>query len=327
MIRLLQGILALTLAGTAGATQINAPVAPQQTAAAEDAEKLTDKAELFRRIAQYETAARNNEAAHADRLHLARIYRDLGNLCADAGLYLKAEDAMKHAVTDMKNGSQTDLAEELGQLAVVHVELGKFKQAEQDEMEALRIRGLEGDPLRTADTWRDLSSLYSVQHKFKKAADYAQKAFGILGNREDISAYDRVAIRQSLGYALTGINNCAQGIPILKDALDLARHSFGEPGLRVGYAEYLLGLGYWHCGDRDHAAEWLESGTAQLKADFGWDRSVYLNAMGQYARFLRSTGQPEAAASAEAVVNQSDATVDARSLTRRAEGFRESGAK
>ena len=64
-----------------------------------------------------------------------------------------------------------------------------------------------------------------------------------------------------------------------------------------------------------------------MKADFGWDRSLYLNAMRQYARFLRESGQLEAAVNAEAVVNQADAVVDARTLTGMTEGFRSASVK
>ncbi len=328
MIRLLQGTLALLLAGTVGATQLHASTAPQDAAeAAGDAPTEMDKADLLQRIARFETAIRNDEAAHANHNRLAALYTSLGNLYADAGLYLKAEDTMKHAIANMKEGPRNDLGDELAQLAVVHVELMKFKQAEQDEMEALQIRGSLGDPVGIAFTWRDLAGLYSVEHKFKKAADYGQRAYDVLGNRADVSADDRVAVRQALGYAMTNVKNCGQGILALKDALELARRSFGDLVTKTGYAEYVLGIGYWHCGDRDHAAEWLHRGTADMKADFGWDRSIYLNAMNQYALFLRSTGQLEAAADAQAVVNQAGATVDAQSLTRRAEGFRESGAK
>ncbi len=328
MIRLLQGILALTLAGTVAAAEMHAANPPQPAVdAASGAAAQSDETNLLRQIARYEEVARSDKAAHADDSHQAKTYTHLGNLYADAGLYLKAEDAMQHAITALKNGSQSDLAGEFGQLAVVQVQLGKFKQAERNEMEALRIRTLLGDPVRIAFEWRELSGVYSVQHKFKDAANYAQKALDVLGNRADVSAYDRIALNQTLGYALIGIKNCGKGIPITRDSVDLARRSFGERSASAGYAEYILGLGYWHCGDRKNAAELLESGTAKLQANFGWDRSVYVNAMKQYALFLRSTGRLEAAADAEAVVNRADAIVDARSLTGRTEGFRSAPSK
>lgn len=328
MSRLLQGILVLTLAGTVGATQIRPAITPQQAAEADNSSpSQLDRAELLQRIERYDAAARNAETARPDHNRLAKLYTDLGNLYAAAGLYLKAEDAMKHAITNLKDGSQPDLADEFDQLAVVHAELKNFKQAERDELESLRIRGSVGDPVGSAFTWRDLAGIYGLQRKFDKAADYAQRAYDVLGNRSDVSVDDRIAVRQTLGYSLTSVRKCGEGIPILRDALDLAKHSFGDPGLQAGYARYLLGLGYWHCGDRDDAAKLLASGTAEMKADFGWDHTIYLNAMRQYARFLRWNGQVEAAADAEAVVNQAGATVDAQSLTGMAEGFRKSGAK
>lgn len=326
MFPLVKGILAFTLAGAVAAAQSNSMSTspePARTAAA----KQPDKAELQRQIAAYENAARSGEAKHSDRMELAGIYRILGSLYADAGEYMKAEDAMKQAVADLKDGPQADLADELGQLGVVQVELGKAKQAEQDEMAALQIRESLGDLVLTAFTWNDLAGTYSVQLKFKKAVEYAQKAYDVLGNRAELSVDDRIAVRQTLGYGLTGMNHCSQGIPVLKEAFELAKNSYGDHNPRVGYTEYVLGFGYWHCGDTEHAAAWLEHGTTDMKADYGWDRSLYLNAMKQYARFLRTTGLLAQAASAEAVVNQADAVVDVRSLTGRGEGFRSAGSK
>ena len=114
---------------------------------------------------------------------------------------------------------------------------------------------------------------------------------------------------------------------MLKDAVELSISSFGDDSPKLGYPEYVLGFGYWHCGEWGRAAEWLNRGTTRMKADFGWDRSLYLNAMRQYARFLRQSGQLEAAISAETVVNQADALVDARTLSGMAQGFRSAGAR
>ncbi len=328
MIRLLQGILVFMFAAPLVAAQTNTLAAARPTASSmEAAARQPNKQELLERIALYEAAARKAKIDHLDPEILAKLYEHLGDFYADAALYLKSEEAMRLAIAYLKNGPQKELANEMGQLATVHLELGSPKQTERDEMQVLRIREAIGDPVDIALVWNDLASLYDEEQKFKKAVDYGGRAFQVLGNRPDVSASDSIAVRQAFGFALTGARDCARGIPILKDALAIAQGSYGEQSIDLGYAEYVLGIGYWHCGDQRNAAAWLQRGTTHMKADFGWNQTIYLNAMRQYARFLRSTGQPEAAASAESVVNQANALVDAQSFTGTAEGFRSAGVK
>jgi len=322
MIRLLQGILVLILIAPIAAAQPNIPSNPQAkaTATAFTIGQLS-KPHLLRLIALNEAAVRSAKAAHEAPARIAQIYENLGGLYADAALYLKSEDAMRRAIAYLKNGSQRELANEIGQLAVVDLELGNPRQAEHDELQVLRIRQEIGDPVTTALAWNELAGLYDEQQKFKQAVHFAERAYEVLGDRPDVSAGDRISVREALGFALTGARDCARGIPILEEGLAIAQSHHVEDSLQLGYAEYVLGFGYWHCDDQGNAALWLERGTARMKADFGWNRSIYLNAMRQYARFLRSTGQFEAAASAEAVVNEAEAVVDAQSLTGRADGF------
>ncbi len=296
--------------------------APTQSTTAE-----SDNSELLRQIAELEAEARTSEHGHADRNRLIEIYEHLGNFYANAGMYLKAEGAMRRAIPLMKNGPQGELASELGQLGVLHVQMKSIGQAERDEMQALRVREALGDQIGIALSWNDIAGLYDEQHKFTKAVDYGQKAYDVLANRTELKPDDRIAVRQTLGYALTAIRNCDVGIPMLKDALELSISSFGPEDPKLGYSEYLLGFGYWHCGEWGRAADWLERGTTRMKADFGWNRSLYLNAMQQYARFLRESGQLEAAVNAETVVNQADAVVDARTLTGMTKGLRSASSK
>ncbi len=328
MNRFLMALRMIALAGAIAAGQSNTAAPQTQSASSQQStEREPHSVEMLRQIALLEEAARSNEKTDADPSHLIAIYVDLGGLSANAGMYRKAEDAMRRAVALMKGVPQDQLALELGQLAVLHVQMGEMGQADRDEMKALRIREALGDPVGTALTWKDIAGLYDEKHQFKKAVEYGNKAYAVLANRTDVSPYDRVSVRQMLGYALTASHNCDQGLPMLKDAVELSINSFGEGSPRLGYTEYALGHGYWQCGERSRAAEWLDRGTTRMKADFGWDRSLYLNAMRQYSRFLREGGQLEAALSAEAVVNQANAIVDARTLSPATEGFRPAGAR
>jgi hypothetical protein len=334
MTRLLTGILLLAAAGTIATGQSNLATGSDQAASSTPnaysrpaADSRLDKPELMRLIAQYEAGVRNAEATHADHAHLALMYEDLANLYEEAALGLKAEDAMKRALVFLKEGPQTELANEFAQLATLYVAMNNMRAAEKNEMQHLRLRESIGDPVGVALAWNDLAGINNDERKFKDAAAYAQKAYPVLAGSTAVSLDVRVAVRQELGYALTGIRECTRGIPILQDAAELARSAFGPKDLRTGYAEYILGFGYWHCSDRQNAGVWLERGTTLLKADYGWDQAIYVNAMRQYARFLRESGQRAAAVSAEAVVHQSEAAVDAQSLAGRSDAFRSAGSK
>jgi len=327
MRRVLQEILVFVLAGAVAAAQLNATNAePRTPTAPPDSSAQADKQEILQRIAFYEAAARSR-AAKADPKYQFTIYESLGNLYQDMSMNQKAEDAMKRAIAVGKGGSQLELAEEVAQLAVQHVAMKKLGDATRDLMLALKIREGLSDPVGIAHAWDDLAGLYDVEHKYKEAASYAQKAYDVFGNAPDTNLEDQIGVRETLGYALTGMRSCGRGIEALKDAIHLSESNFSTDRMKLGYAEYVLGMGYWHCDDRVQAAEWLERGTTRMRSSFGWDQGIYLNAMTQSARFLRQDGQVEAAASAEAVVNQANAVVDVRSLSGMSEGFRPAKSK
>ena len=147
MKRMMTILLTISLAG--------APLtcAAVVTATRGDGAQFLDRAELLRRIDLYESAATRAEASHVSDADKVRIYTSLGNAYLQATMYLKSEDAMHRAIALLRNGSQSDLADEIGHLATLHVVMGNVKQAEKDQLEALRIREAVGDPIGIALTW------------------------------------------------------------------------------------------------------------------------------------------------------------------------------
>jgi tetratricopeptide (TPR) repeat protein len=323
MIRLLTGVLLSLAAGLSAIGQTNADASSY---VAKGSSQQLDKAQVTQLITRTEMAIRDGEAA-PDIKRLVVLYSNLGILYEDVGMYLKAEDAIHRAIALLKDGPPDRLADEVEQLATLHLAMKNARQAEKDEMEAMRIRKSIADLVGIAQAESSLAGLYDEERRFAKALDYAEKAYDVLADRNDVALPDRIGVRYVLGYALTNSRACGRGIQILKDALQLAQTSNGADRMGAGYGEYLLGLGYWRCGDREHASEWLGRGTMDMRADYGWDQAMYVNAMNDYAHFLRETGQREAAESAEAVVNQAESVVDASTLTGRAQGFRSAGSK
>lgn len=318
MIRVLTGILLSAVTGAAAFGQSHPTPAPEQPAASpQPADWLQDEAEVLRRIDLREAEVRAGEATHADRERLAANYSALAFLYMDAGMGLKAEDAFHRAIALLKDGPQEKLADQTEQLGVLQIGMGKFGQAEKDERQVLAIRQALRDPAGTALAERDIAGIYIMERKFAKARDYAEKAHDALAGRTDVSVPDRIGVSHTLGFALTSLHDCDRGIGVLKDALEMAKSRPGWGDASPGYSEYMLGIGYWHCQDRDHAAVWLERGTTDLRAGFGWSHATYVYTMKQYALFLRQYGQADSAASAEAVVHQAESIIGADTLTGR----------
>lgn len=320
MIRLLTGILLSAVAGATAFGQSQQATAPEpQAASPQPADWLQDKADVLRQINLHEAEARRGEATNGDRKRLGMNYSELGVLYLDAGMGLKAEDAFRRAIVLLEDGPQDRLADEIEQLAVLQVAMGEMRQAEKNEKKALQIRQTLADPVDIALSESAIAGIYDVERKFTKARDYAEKAYDALAGRSDVSAPDRIGVWHTLGFALTGLHDCDRGIRVLKEAVELAKGNPSRGDASVGYSEYLLGLGYWHCRDRDDADVWLQRGTTELRAEFGWNHAMYVNAMKQYALFLRQDGQSQEAASAEAVVHQAESVVDASTLAGRTE--------
>ena len=308
-------LMLITLIFGFSTTQVH----PQLSAAGSRsaATSFPSKAELLRRIDVYEGALHKAEATRTDDATLAKVYAGLGTCYFEAAMYLKAEDAMHHAIALLRRGSQPALAEETGQLALLHAAMGDLKQAARDQMEALRIREQIGDRVGIALTWNDLASLYVRQRQFSKALDLAQRAMPVLASNPGVQVTDRIAMRQTFAYALCGEHQCDRAIPLLEEALELARDNFGADSLAVGLASYLLGYACWQNGRMDEAAAWMQRGTERMKQDWGWGHTLYVNSVVQYAKFLRQRGQVESAVLEERELKQMAAVVDARSFAAR----------
>lgn len=289
---------------------------PDPTAANADPSVLP-KAELLRRIDLYESAVHRPGISRIDDASVARVYSSLGNCYLDLAMYLKAEDAMQHAIALMRHGSQPALAEEIGQLAVLHLAMGDLKLAEKGQLEALSIREQIGDPVGLALSWNDLAGLYIRQRQFRKALDYARRAMPVLASNPAVQAADRIAIRQTLASALCGTQQCERAIPLLQQALALASDNFGADSLAVGVDSYLLGYTYWQNGQMDEAADWMQRGVERMKQDWDWGYTLYVNAVAQYAKFLHKRGQAESAALEDRELKHMTETIDARSFVGR----------
>lgn len=279
--------------------------------------ELPGRAQALRLISLYEEAAKQSETTRFPEAVCLKIYRQLGVLYETLGMYKKSADAVEHAIQLLRNGPPKELADEISFLSIVHVSAGEMHEAEKEQLEAQRIRESIGDPIDIALGWSDLADVYLKERKFKQALELAQKSIKVMGDSAAVSGSDRILVRQTLGTAMCERHQCERGIPLLKDAIELSRMTYGPDSLAVALGQYLLGTAYWHIGDLVDAADYMQRGTVGMKRDLGWGHPSYVQAMTSYAKFLRQRGQMEAAANAESEVVRANSVVDVRSFTAR----------
>jgi tetratricopeptide (TPR) repeat protein len=313
MIRSLVALLCIGLV-TSAANGQQTVVSRTPAGVAQNDGGIPERPELLRLIGLYEVAERSVEATRAGIESLVKVYSNLAVLYEDASMYPKAEDTLRREIAVLQNGSQSELAEAVSDLAVLHVAMGDLRAAEKEQLEALHIREGVGEPIGIALSWNNLADVYVKKRDFKKAVDYAQKAMAVLGDDAKVGVFDRLAVRQTLAFALCGVKECGKGIALLKDAIELSRSNLGDDSLAVGIEYYLLGFTAWQSGDMEDAGAWMARGITRMRVDMGWGHVVYLNAMTEYARFLRKRGQVEEADAAEREVRMAQNTVDVRTL-------------
>lgn len=294
---------------TAQPTEVQSPSSKTDTLAL-----TSNRDELLRQIEVCQDALRNAKSIHAAPLTLAKIELTIGERYEDAGSYRQAEAAYQSGVDLVREGHPQSLAVAIGQLARLHTVMGEFRKSEKESLEVLALWQQLGDTRGVAFTQIALANIEIREHRFSKAIDDAQKAFAVVGNDPDVLPSDRIAVRQTLGYALSEDQRCSEALHVLNDALQLDKSNFGDDGLPVGIGYYLLGHAAWNCGQPADAAAWMQRGIDRMKRDLGWGHPVYITAMTEYAKFLRERGQKEEAASAEREIRMSQSVVDARTL-------------
>lgn len=315
-IRLVVGpILAFLLSAYAPGQQMSQPTAKVDPLRA-NADAGAFKQVLLHQIVVDEAAIRQAEAAHATSDRLSRAYLHLGRLYQDVAQWDRAEAALEHAVSLARHSPvpSEDLAEALGQLGSLHVEMGKLRDSEKEELESLKMRQDLGDRLQIARSQSDLSTLYLVKQKFVKARDLARLALAEFDTNVKAGALDRISIRFALSEALCSIKDCPSAIPVLKVAMTEAKATMRPEDFPVGLSNFLLGYAYWKSGDMAEAEEYLKRGTDLMSIQLGWGHPAYLRALKTYARFLHEDQDLEAANVVERRIRQAEAVVDVHSL-------------
>ena len=274
------------------------------------------KQNLMRRIAMAEAAVRQAEAAHESNTVLGKTYVQLGLWYQNAAQWNRSEAALEHAVSLLRHpsGPDAELVTAISQLASLHVVMGKFRESEREDQEALRLGENLGDSLLIARSRDDLAILYMAKQKYQKARDLARQAEAEFVRNAGADVLDRINARFTLAQALCNLKDCPSAITLLKSALDEAKAMLRADDFSVALSTFLLGYAYWKSGNMSGAAEYMGRGTEQLSAHLGWGHPSYLRALRCYAEFLHANRQEEVANAVERRIRQAEAVVDVHSI-------------
>jgi tetratricopeptide (TPR) repeat protein len=195
--------------------------------------------------------------------------------------------------------------------------MGDLRQAEREELEALRLRQALGGELEIARSWNALAELYFRRHKYAMARDFGQRAIDEFSADKRADVIDRISSRLNLGMILCYMKECPSAVPLLKEAIGIANTAFRPDDFPLGEGMFLLGFAYWKSGDVTDASDYMQRGTATMKGQLGWGHPTYMNALAQYAKFLRENKRGEDAEVVERQIRQAEAVVDVRSIPTR----------
>ncbi len=284
--------------------------------------EYSSRDELLRQIKVCEDAFRHAQTEHAADGALGEIDVVLGGVYEDAGMYTQAELTFQQALKLLRDSPPVDRANALREFAILDTLIGKTRDAEKKERDSIALFEAAGDPKEAAYARVTLANTEVKERNFAQAAADAKLAAEAIGDGVETHPVDVVAAQQTLGFALAKTGRCGEAVSVLKHAIDLAKRAFGEDSLPVGVDYYLLGHSAWECDDPGDAAAWMQRGIERMKRDLGWGQAVYLEDVGEYARFLRQRGQVEQAAAEEREVRMANSVVDAREMATSVSGLR-----
>jgi tetratricopeptide (TPR) repeat protein len=281
--------------------------------------EVATRAETMRRIGVYEAALRGPGVASTRGDVVAKAYTLLASLYEDVAMNDRAEAALKHSIALSRGSAEWsgELATGLNDLGLLHAEQGRLHEAEKEQLEALRLRESLGDSLDIARSWSSLSGLYFKEHKYRVSREFAQRAMEEFSANNNADVVDKISSRLYLSMAMCYSKDCPAAVPVLKDAIDMAKSSYKSTDFPVGEGKFLLGFAYWKAGDTARASAYMQEGTAIMKVQLGWGHPSYLNALGNYARFLRENRREDDAEAVEREIRQAESVVDVRSLPTR----------
>jgi len=243
---------------------------------------------------------------------LARLYQD-------AARYGDAEHAYGKALELLKTGDRTTFANAEDCMGTMYVETGRYALAEPLEQDALASRETERDSVGIGTSWMHLAMLSLGKHDLANAATDAELAVSLLvpegtgpEAQSGASPEEKMTALINLSLVRCAQGACADALPHLRRALDLAQASYAAKSIPVGFINYLMGYAYWKTGDNGSASDLMKIGVSAMEGQLGWGHPTYILALTQYELFLRQIGHNADAVRVRAKITQVNASLRAR---------------
>jgi len=236
------------------------------------------------------------QASGIDWFKLAVLYQD-------AARYGDAERGYRKAIALLKGGNRAVLSAALDHLGTTYVECGKYAKAEPLEQRALAMREADRDLAGIGTSYMHLALLSYGKKDMAAAEADAEMAVSLLvpahnehTENSNATPVEKMAALIDLSLVQCARGSCADAIPNLNRALDLAHSYYAANSIPVGMADFLLGYAHWKSDDSHVAEEKMKTGVAELASQLGWGHPTYIAALWQYKALLTQNGEVDEAA-------------------------------
>lgn len=185
--------------------------------------------------------------------------------------------------------AKLDYAVVLDNLGSLYLVSGDFDAAERSRTRSMSLRVETGDRLQIARGRAHLAEVWMARHKFKEADQEFLEAYRELILANDPDATDRVSILVAMTYASCLNRRCSAGLEYARGALSLAQEIFPGNSQPMGEAHLALGFAEWKSGIKEGPNEEMREGIEILKALMVPGHPYVLTAMEQYRSYLNET--------------------------------------
>jgi tetratricopeptide (TPR) repeat protein len=263
-------------------------------------------ADLQKEIQIYSAASQHTDPPEMEPVAAGLIWRHLGSLYEDAGMYADSETAYVHAIRLLQSApaAEGELAGAIDGLGTLYMMRGDMQQAELAEQLALAIREDRSLKADLPQSWYHLATLFLREYRFARAREYAARAVQQLGMEDRPDADEELNARFVFGVALYRLHSYAEAIAMMQSGMDVVRRTYRTDDFPSDFGSFLLGYVYWKSGNADAARDLMAVGAAAVERQLGWSHPVCLIVMTQYAGYLRATHQKQAAREIEDKLKQ-----------------------
>ncbi len=230
----------------------------------------------FEKRGEYRDAVRWLERGHdmaetmRDSVLISKIDNEIVRVSVKGKLWTKAifyQNRIKE--TARARGDIENVRTSTKNLVVFYTKEEEFDKAAQEEIEYIELVKKNGKEEEVASSCESLAFIYAMDHKYREAVNWAEKAFQLYEKRNDIFGQGKALIRKGR-FELEGenywiaYNDLSKGISLLEQTLKLAQYP-GKVKIELASANQLLGLTCEKLTRYDEAMKFQKKGLALFK--------------------------------------------------------------